>query len=105
MCGRGAGGGVARGRAARPLSLRANRTFRHRRRRGRGSRLEHRHVVLDVPRSLDRAGRGFVYAFWHAQQASLADAYRICISEYLQMEMAFEERFVIQLERHVVEII
>ena len=39
------------------------------------------------------------------QQCSLADAYCICVSEYLQMEMAFEERFVIQLERHVVEII
>ena len=36
----------------------------------------------DIPHALDRAGRGFVYAFWHAQQASLVDAYRdepVCI--------------------------
>ena len=49
--------------------------------------------------------RDHIEAIKTGQQCSLADAYRICISEYLQMEMAFEERFVVQLEKHVVEVI
>ena len=49
--------------------------------------------------------RDHIEAIKVSQNCSLADAYRICVSEYLQMEMAFEERFVIELEKHVVEII
>ena len=40
-----------------------------------------------------------------SQQIQEADAHRISVSQFLQLEMAFEESFVVNLEKHYVEII